>query len=49
MVSKIRHARTNKAKGLSTNEPNGNEDKVADRILHLARRLLDTLPKGDDR
>ena len=34
---------------LSTNEPNGNENKVAYQILHLARPLLDTLPKGDDR
>jgi uncharacterized protein with von Willebrand factor type A (vWA) domain len=34
---------------LSTNEPNGNENTVAYQILHLARPLLDTLPKGDDR
>jgi hypothetical protein len=34
---------------LSTNEPNGNENTVAHQILHLARPLLDTLPKGYDR
>jgi len=34
---------------LSTNEPNQNEDTVAYQILHLARPLLDTLPKGDER
>jgi hypothetical protein len=34
---------------LSTNEPNGNENTVVYQILHLARPLLDTLPKGDDR
>jgi uncharacterized protein DUF4865 len=34
---------------LSTNEPNGNEIAIAYQILHLARPLLDTLPKGDDR
>jgi hypothetical protein len=34
---------------LSTNEPSGNENTVAYQILHLARPLLDTLPKGDDR
>jgi hypothetical protein len=34
---------------LSTNEPNANENRVADQILHLAQPLLDTLPKGDDR
>ena len=34
---------------LSTNEPNGNENGVAYQILHLARPLLDTLPKSDDR
>ena len=34
---------------LSTNEPNGSESAVAYQILHLARPLLDTLPKGDDR
>jgi len=34
---------------LSTNEPNGNENTVAYQILHLARPLLDTLPKGDGR
>ena len=34
---------------LSTSEPNGNENKVAYPVLHLARPLLDTLPKGDDR
>jgi hypothetical protein len=34
---------------LSTNEPNGNENTVAYPILHLARPLLDTLPKGDGR
>ena len=34
---------------LSANEPNGNENAVAYQILHLARPLLDTLPKGDDR
>jgi hypothetical protein len=33
---------------LSTNEPNGNENTVAYQILHLARPLLGTLPKGDD-
>jgi len=34
---------------LSTNETNGNANPVAYQILHLARPLLDTLPKGDDR
>jgi Domain of unknown function (DUF4865) len=34
---------------LSTNEPNGNENAVAYQILHLARPLLATLAKGDDR
>jgi hypothetical protein len=34
---------------LATNEPNGNENTVAYQILHLARPLLDTLPKGDHR
>jgi hypothetical protein len=34
---------------LSTNEPNGNEIAIAYQILHLARPLLDTLPKGDGR
>jgi hypothetical protein len=34
---------------LSTNEPSGNENTVAYQILHLARSLLDTLPKGDGR
>jgi hypothetical protein len=34
---------------LSTNEPNGNENTVAYQVLHLARPLLYTLPKGDDR
>jgi hypothetical protein len=34
---------------LSTNESNGNENTVAYQILHLARPLLDALPKGDDR
>jgi hypothetical protein len=34
---------------LSTNEPNGNQNTVAYQVLHLARPLLDTLPKGDDR
>jgi hypothetical protein len=34
---------------LSTNEPNENENTDAYQILHLARPLLDTLPKGDDR
>lgn len=34
---------------LSTNESSGNGSKVAYQILHLARPLLDTLPKGDDR
>jgi hypothetical protein len=33
---------------LSTNEPNSNETAVAYQILHLARPLLDTLPKGDN-
>lgn len=33
---------------LSTNEPNSNETTVAYQILHLARPLLDTLPKGDN-
>jgi hypothetical protein len=31
------------------NEPNGNENTIACQILHLARPLLDTLAKGDDR
>jgi Domain of unknown function (DUF4865) len=31
---------------ISTNEPNGNENTVAHQILHLARPLLDTLPKA---
>ncbi len=34
---------------LSTNAPNGNEIAIARQILHLARPLLDTLAKGDDR
>ena len=34
---------------LSTNEPNGSESAVACQSLHLARPLLNTLPKGDDR
>jgi hypothetical protein len=34
---------------LSTNEPNGNETAVAYPVLHLARPLLDTLPKADGR
>lgn len=34
---------------LSTNEPNGNDNTVAYQVLHLARPLLDTLPKGGDR
>jgi hypothetical protein len=34
---------------LATNAPNGNKNAVAYQILHLARPLLDTLPKGDDR
>jgi hypothetical protein len=34
---------------LSTNEPGGNGTTVAYQILHLARPLLDTLPKGGDR
>jgi hypothetical protein len=34
---------------LSTNEPSGNENAAAYQILHLARPLLDTLPKADDR
>ena len=34
---------------LSTNEPDGNANTVAYQILHLARPLLDTLPKADDR
>jgi hypothetical protein len=34
---------------LSTSEPNGNENKVAYQILHLARPLLDTLPRADGR
>jgi hypothetical protein len=34
---------------LSTNEPDGKANTVAYPILHLARPLLDTLPRGDDR
>ena len=34
---------------LSTSEPNGSESAVAYQILHLARPVLDTLLKGDDR
>jgi uncharacterized protein DUF4865 len=34
---------------LSTNESDGNGNTVACQILHLARPLLDTLPKADDR
>jgi hypothetical protein len=34
---------------LSTNEPSGNENTVAYQILHLARPLLDTLPKETNR
>jgi hypothetical protein len=34
---------------LSTDGPNGNGNAVAYQILHLARPLLDTLPKAGDR
>jgi hypothetical protein len=34
---------------LSANQPDGNEHAVAYPILHLARPLLDTLPKAGDR
>jgi hypothetical protein len=34
---------------LSASEPDGNETTVGYQILHLARPLLDTLPKGDTR
>lgn len=34
---------------LSTDEPNGDESGIAHQILHLARPLLDTLPKAGDR
>jgi Domain of unknown function (DUF4865) len=34
---------------LATNAPDGNGNSVAYPILHLARPLLDTLPKPDDR
>jgi hypothetical protein len=34
---------------ISANAPDGNENGVAYPILHLARPLLDTLPKPDDR
>ena len=34
---------------LSTNAPNGSETAITYQILHLARPLLDTLPKGDGR
>jgi hypothetical protein len=33
---------------LSTNAPDGNENAVAWQVLHLARPLLDTLPKAGD-
>jgi hypothetical protein len=34
---------------IGANEPNGNENTVAYPVLHLARPLLDTLPRAGDR